>query len=68
MPGWKPIETLTVRNACTDYLVATADGSVRLLWWDDDDKEWIGECDQEGPIPEHSVVFWYDIQPPPVQK
>lgn len=64
MPDWKPIATLTERKPCTDYLVALRSGSVRLLWWDEDDRTWTPDNDREDDIAESEVVLWYDLPTP----
>lgn len=61
---WKPIESLATRRTCTDYLVSHH-GRPRLLWWDEDDNEWLGDNDREGGIPDGEVKFWFDLSPPP---
>lgn len=59
-----PIETLTNRESCKDYLVSH-EGTPRLLWWVKEDREWIGPFEVEGSIPESEVKFWFDLHRPP---
>jgi hypothetical protein len=62
--GWQPIATLVNRKSCTDYLVATRDGAVRLLWWSEEDQEWIGDDGREG---KDWIVLWFHYPKPPSQ-
>lgn len=68
MGSWKPIETLKERKPCTDYVVADTAGTILLLWWVEEDREWLSEGDRDSRIAEEDIVFWYDIEPPPNRK